>query len=285
MRIVVALGGNALLPKGSKGTAEEQRRAAKAALRKLSPIFNSHEAALTHGNGPQVGSLLMQQHSTRSVPEMPLDVLDAMTQGEIGYFIQSALPKSVALLTRVVVSEADHAFRRPTKPIGPFYRKKSKGMAMDSGRGYRLVVPSPRALEIIEKDAIISLMRSGYIVICGGGGGIPVTKSGKGVEAVIDKDDFSSLLASTIKADLLLFITSIDSAYTGFAGSRKPIRKARLREIMRLNREGEFAEGSMKPKIEAAIRFIEKGGKKAIICSIENVRESLAGKSGTTLSR
>ncbi|HSB46593.1 MAG TPA: carbamate kinase [Candidatus Bilamarchaeum sp.] len=286
MRVVIALGGNALLPKGAAGTAAEQRKAAKSALRRLSGLLRSHEVALTHGNGPQVGSLLLQQHATRKVPEMPLDVLDAMTQGEIGYFMQGALPrKSAAVLTRVVVSEKDPAFRHPTKPVGPFYAKKPKGKyVMDSGRGYRLVVPSPKALGILEKDAIITLMRAGFAVVCGGGGGIPVAKGGRGLEAVIDKDDFSSLLASTVKADLLVFITSVDCAYRDFSGAKIPIRRARAAEMERLLRSGEFAEGSMKPKVEAAVRFARHGGK-AVICSIGNIREALAGKAGTAISR
>jgi carbamate kinase len=285
MRIVIALGGNALLPKGARGTAQEQRRAAGDALRRLSRLFDGHEVALTHGNGPQVGSLLLQQHSTKAVPEMPLDVLDAMTQGEIGYFIQSALRlKSAAILTRVVVDGKDPAFRHPSKPVGPFYKKKGKGMVMDAGRGYRLVVPSPRALAIREKEAILALMRSGFIVICGGGGGIPITKEGKGVEAVIDKDDFSSLLASTLKADLLVFITSVDSIYRDFGSpERKSVLRATAQDIGRLSREGHLSEGSMKPKAEAAVRFIRGGGKKAVICSIGNIGSALKGRSGTTI--
>ncbi len=277
MRIVVALGGNALLKKGA--TAKEQRSSAKAALDHLASVLDSHEVALTHGNGPQVGSLLLQQHATRKVPEMPLDVLDAMTQGEIGYFIQSSLPrKSAVLLTRALVDEKDPAFRNPTKPIGPFYKEKHSGMRMDSGRGYRLVVPSPEPLAILEKDAILSLMRSGFVVICGGGGGIPVSKTGKGVEAVIDKDRFSSLLASSVRADIIIFITSVDEVYSDFGKrSQKAIRKMYADERTR------FAEGSMGPKVESAIRFLKKGGKKAIICSIDNVQAALKGKAGTTI--
>lgn len=285
MRIVIALGGNALLPKGARGTAAEQEKAARSALRRLSALLEGHEAALTHGNGPQVGSLLLQQQSTRKVPMMPLDVLDAMTQGEIGYFIQSALRgRSAALLTRVVVDRSDPAFRHPTKPVGPFYRKRRKGMVMDAGRGYRLVVPSPKALDIVEKEAILALIRSGFIVICGGGGGIPVASDGSGLEAVIDKDDFSSLLATTIKADILVFITSVDAACRDFGKpSKREIRRASAREMEALSAEGHFAPGSMKPKVAAAVRFIRSGGKKAVICSIADIRKALQGKAGTTV--
>jgi carbamate kinase len=292
MRLVIALGGNALLPKGSAGTAEAQRAAAAKALSRLSGIMKGHEVALTHGNGPQVGSLLIQQQSTRQVPGMPLDVLDAMTQGEIGYFIQGGLRvRSAALLTRVVVDGKDPAFSRPTKPVGPFYEKKPRARdgkqgtyVMDAGRGYRLVVPSPRALDIMEKEAVLLLMRSGFVVICGGGGGIPVTRDGKGAEAVIDKDDFSSLLASTVKADTLVFITSVDCAYRDFGKpSQKPLGRASAREMKRLAAGGEFAEGSMKPKVEAALRFLSKGGKRAVICSISNISLALKGKAGTAI--
>ncbi len=289
MRIVIALGGNALLQKGARGTAKEQLKAARSALRKLSTLMDAHQVALTHGNGPQVGSLLLQQHATRRVPEMPLDVLDAMTQGEIGYFMQSALRrKSAVLLTRALVDERDAAFRHPTKPIGPFYDSIQPGMhmVMDAGRGYRLVVPSPEPLAILEKDAIVSLMRSGFVVVCGGGGGIPVAKSGKGVQAVIDKDRFSSLLASSVGADLLVFITSVDAAYADFGKkSQRPIRRADVRQMRRLAASGHFAEGSMGPKVQSAIRFLEKGGKKVVICSISNVARAINGKAGTTIIR
>jgi carbamate kinase len=287
MRIVIALGGNALLPQGERGTAKEQLDAARAALGKLSRLMDDHQVALTHGNGPQVGSLLLQQHATRRVPQMPLDVLDAMTQGEIGYFMQSALRcKSAVLLTRALVDRKDPAFRHPSKPIGPFYETLQPGMHMvsDAGRGYRLVVPSPEPLAIVEKDAIVSLMRAGFVVICGGGGGIPVSKTGKGVEAVIDKDRFSSLLASSVGADLLVFITSVDAAYADFGKkSQKQIRKADVRTMKGLM--AHFAEGSMGPKVQSALRFLEKGGKKAVICSIGNIAGAIKGKAGTTLVR
>jgi carbamate kinase len=222
---------------------------------------------------------------------MPLDVLDAMTQGEIGYFMQSALPRrSAVLLTRAVVDEKDPAFRHPTKPVGPFYASKPRNpepgtrYVMDAGRGYRPVVPSPEPLAIPEKDAILSLMRSGFVVICGGGGGIPVAKSGKGVEAVIDKDRFSSLLASSVHADILVFITSVDAACSDFGTrAQKAIGKADARTMKRMM--AHFAEGSMRPKVQSAVRFLEKGGKKAVICSIKNVAQAIKGKAGTTITR
>ena len=289
MRIIIALGGNALLPKGAKGTAGEQAKAAKSALRRLSGLLDNHQVALTHGNGPQVGSLLLQQHATKKVPEMPLDVLDAMTQGEIGYFIQEALPrKSAVIITRAVVDGKDPAFKHPTKPIGPFYDSIQPGMhmVMDAGRGYRMVVPSPRPTKILERDAILALLKAGFIVVCGGGGGIPVTKEGKGIEAVIDKDNFSSLLASTVGAGMLVFVTSVDAVCTDFGRKgQKQVRKAAVRQMERLLQAKHFAEGSMKPKVESALRFLGKGGKKAVICSINNIHEALKGKAGTTIVR
>ena len=293
MRLVIALGGNALLPKG-RGTAADQLKAAKSALSKLSGVLGTHQVALTHGNGPQVGSLLLQQRAARLVPKMPLDVLDAMTQGEIGYFMAGALPgRSAVLLTRAVVDEKDPAMRNPAKPVGPFYRTKPKTgngkpgarYVMDSGRGYRLVVPSPMPRRIPEKDAILSLLERGFTVVCGGGGGIPVNARGRGVEAVIDKDNFSSLLASEIRADELVFITSVPCAYSDF-GRRweKRIGKIGARDIGRLLREGHFAEGSMKPKVGAALDFLRRGGKRAIICSIGNIKDALKGKAGTIIS-
>jgi carbamate kinase len=287
MRIVIALGGNALLPKGS-GTARDQMEAARKALSKLTRLLRNHQVALTHGNGPQVGSLLLQQHATKKVPEMPLDVLDAMTQGEIGYFLALCLPeKSAVLITRAAVDEKDPAMKHPSKPVGPFYKTKPrKGTyAMDSGRGWRLLVPSPMPKKILERDAIVSLLESGFIVVCGGGGGIPVSLRGKGVEAVIDKDNFSSLLASEIRAQMLIFITSVPCAYTDFQlkANKRPIGKIRVKEMRRLVRGNHFAQGSMKPKVEAAIRFIEKGGKQAVICSIGNIRKALHGQAGTIL--
>lgn len=290
MRIVIALGGNALLPKGT-GTAEDQLSAAKDALTRLSSLFDDRQIALTHGNGPQVGSLLLQQESTKKVPRMPLDVLDAMTQGEIGYFIQGSLPKRAAvLITRAVVDENDPAMEKPTKPVGPFYKSKPKSAkpgtryVFDSGRGYRLVVPSPKPTKILEKEAIITLLESGFLVVCGGGGGIPVSSEGRGIEAVIDKDNFSSLLASEIGAELLIFITSVPCAYRDFGTEKQqPIRNENASKMRQLLAEGHFAEGSMKPKVEAALDFLGRGGKKTIICSIRNIDEALAGKDGTII--
>ncbi len=287
MRIVIALGGNALLPKGGKGTAEAQLEAAKKAISSLESILKANQVVLTHGNGPQVGNLLIQQQGTREVAPMPLDVLDAMTQGQIGYFIASAISMtglhSATLITRVVVEPDDPAFRNPSKPIGPFYEKPVRpGMRMDAGRGYRLFVASPEPVKIREHDAISALLERGFVVIAVGGGGIPIKNSGEGLEAVIDKDRATSLLASQINADMLVFVTSVDEAYLDFGKkTQKPIAQMTMAEAEKRVAEGHFAEGSMKPKMESAVGFIRNGGKKAIICSIGNIESALRGKAGT----
>ncbi|MEM3422916.1 MAG: carbamate kinase [Candidatus Bilamarchaeaceae archaeon] len=291
MRIVIALGGNALIKKGQKGTAEEQFKTAEEAIEALKEIIENNEVVITHGNGPQVGALLIQQNATNEVPAMPLDVCDAMTQGEIGYFIQRALMrktnrKSVTLITRVIVDEDDPAFKNPTKPIGPFYEKKiSPDMKMDAGRGYRKVVPSPQPIKVVERKAIIPLLREGLVVVAGGGGGIPLTAAGLGVEAVIDKDKCAALIAKEIEADLLLIVTAVPAVYQSYGRKeQKEIRKLTISEAKKLLENGEFGEGSMKPKIEAAIDFVKYGGKKAIICGLENAEDAMQGKGGTEIT-
>lgn len=294
MRIVIALGGNALLKKGEKGTASEQLSAAKSAISSLEPILRSNQVVLTHGNGPQVGNLLIQQQATKDVAPMPLDVLDAMTQGEIGYFISSAVSMtglhSATLITRVVVDPEDKAFQNPSKPIGPFFDSPPKtqnpqpgtSYRMDAGRGYRLFVASPEPIKIREHDAIDALLEKGFVVIAVGGGGIPIRKNGEGLEAVIDKDFATSLLASQVQADLLVFVTSIDAAYMDFGKpSQKALGLTSASDAKRLLDEKHFAEGSMKPKVESALRFLANGGKKAIICSISDIRDALDGRKGT----
>ncbi|NYZ77596.1 carbamate kinase [Candidatus Micrarchaeota archaeon] len=290
MRIIIALGGNALIKKGQKGTAEEQLKTAEEAVEALKEIIENNEIVITHGNGPQVGALLIQQNATNEVPAMPLDVQDAMTQGEIGYFIQRAIMrktnrKSVTLVTRVVVDEEDPAFRNPTKPIGPFYSEKVRqGMIMDAGRGYRMVVASPQPIKVLERKAIMPLLQFGLVVVAGGGGGIPINSDGIGIEAVIDKDRCASLIAREVDAELLLIITAVPGVYRNFGKENQELlHKLSVKEAKKLMESGEFAEGSMKPKIEAAIDFIRHGGSKAIICGLENAEDAVKGKSGTIM--
>ncbi len=290
MRIVIALGGNALLPKGAKGTASEQLEFAKKAILKMEDTIRSNQVVLTHGNGPQVGNLLLQQQSTEEVEEMPLDVLDAMTQGQIGYFIASAISltglHSATLITRVVVDPEDPAFKNPSKPIGPFYEKPIKpNMKEDAGRGYRLVVPSPKPVKIREHDAISALLNTGFVVLAVGGGGIPIKDNGEGLEAVIDKDRATSLLASQIEADLLVFVTSVDEVYLDFGkDTQRKLESMSVAEAEKYLADGHFAPGSMRPKVESVLDFVKSGGKKAVICSIENVQDAIQGKAGTTVS-
>ncbi len=291
MRIVIALGGNALLPKGAKGTAEEQLGSAKQVVMQIEEMLKANQVVLTHGNGPQVGNLLLQQQGTKEVPEMPLDVLGAMTQGQIGYFIASAISltglHSSTLITRVVVDQEDPAFANPTKPIGPFYETAVRpNMRMDAGRGYRLVVPSPKPVKIREHDAISALLEKGFVVIAVGGGGIPIKENGEGLEAVIDKDQATSLLANQVEAGLLVFVTSVDNVYLDFGKpTQRSISHTSIDILKKYLQSGHFAEGSMKPKVEAAIKFVENGGKKAIICSINNIKAAIDGKAGTAISK
>ncbi len=288
-RIVIALGGNAILEKGKRGTREEQMRATKEAIVPNKKIFEENEVVITHGNGPQVGNLLLQQESNDQVPSMSLDVLVSMSQGEIGYFICCALSElglhSATLITRVVVDEEDPNFKNPSKPIGPFYEKPIKErMIMDAGRGYRLVVPSPNPIKIREADAIKSLIDGGFAVTAVGGGGIPITKEGKGLEAVIDKDRASALLANQIDAEILMIVTSVDSVYLHFGKPEQTrIDRINLACAERYIKDDHFAKGSMLPKIESCIRFIKNGGKKAVICSIENMEDAMWGNAGTII--
>ncbi len=293
MRIILALGGNSLLSKGQKGTAIEQRKNVAKTCKAIAKIVNDgNEVVITHGNGPQVGNLLIQQESAKNkVAKMPLDVCDAMTQGELGYLIQSELqrvvPKTVAtIITQVVVDKKDKAFKMPTKPVGPFYKKRvAPGMVMDAGRGWRKVVPSPKPLHVVEIEAIKALADKGIIVIACGGGGIPVLKDKRrleGVEAVIDKDRASALIGRELKADALLIATSIDRAYKNFGKKNaEGINKMGIKEAGKLM--GEFAEGSMRPKVEAGVEFVKNGGGKTIICALGDIEKAFMGKAGTTI--
>lgn len=307
---VVAFGGNALMDHKGKSTYLEQIVKTDKMCRNLMGLFDTgYRVVITHGNGPQVGNFLMQQESlSSSIPPMPLDVCNAMTQGQIGYMIEQRLrnlftekkmsKQTVAFVTQVVVSEEDPAFRNPTKFIGPFFTeeesrnlRKKEGWVMkeDSGRGYRRVVPSPRPVDIVEKSEISEMAERGYVVIACGGGGIPVLRDKKGklkgVAAVIDKDFAAQKLATLIGAEMLVLITPVDRVAVNFGTpGEKYLSKITLEEAERYHAEGHFPPGSMGPKIEAAVGFLRAGGKKAIITSAEKMDAALNGKAGTEIT-
>lgn len=303
MRIVLALGGNAISKKNAS-TAEAQREALQIACKQVCALVKEgHEIVVSHGNGPQVGNLYLQQKACDSdrIPAMPMDTCVAMTQGSIGYWLQNALQEElsrnqlkktvVSLITQVEVDEKDEAFRNPRKPVGPFFSEEEARAAMerehhlyveDSGRGWRRVMPSPKPLSIVEFPAIRRLISEDTIVVCGGGGGIPVVKSPlgyKGVEAVIDKDLAAGKVAEMIDADTLLLLTGVDYVYVDYNTPRqRELHEVTVAQIKRYMAEKQFAEGSMLPKIKAAVAFVEaRPGKCAIITSIERLGEVGSG--------
>ncbi|CAM3653159.1 carbamate kinase [Mesobacillus zeae] len=308
--IVVALGGNAIQT-GNGATAEEQKLACYNTAKQLVKLIKEgHKLVIAHGNGPQVGNIVLQQQMNQSdkLPAMPLDTCGAMSQGMIGYWLQNALyevfhdegidKNAVTLVTQVLVDENDPAFENPTKPIGSFYTQeeadqlaKTKGYKMkeDAGRGYRRVVPSPKPLDIIEKKAIVDLIQSGNIVIASGGGGIPVSKDNSrliGIEAVIDKDFASEKLAELVDADAFLVLTAVENVAINFGKpEQKNLENLSLAEANQYIEEGQFAPGSMLPKVQAAIQFAESGtGRKSYITSLEHAYDAIAGKTGTVIA-
>ncbi len=305
--VVVALGGNALLQRSQKGTFDDQYANVKRTAEKIADLVQGgYEIVLTHGNGPQVGATLLRHEAGKGlVPPLPLDACGAETQGFIGYMIQQALRnvlKSrgvdkyvVTVVTRVIVDKHDPAFEHPTKPVGPFYTKEeavrlSQSMPNmtikeDAGRGYRRVVPSPDPKVIAERSAIRTLVDAGFVVVSTGGGGIPIVEEdsqARGVEAVIDKDLAGQRLATLIHANIFVILTDVDGAYLGFGTPRQElIKEVTTGKLQRYLDEGQFKEGSMAPKVLAAIRFVESGGERAIIAELGKLPEALAGKSGT----
>ncbi|WP_019849526.1 carbamate kinase [Desulfitobacterium sp. PCE1] len=303
---VVAFGGNALLPETQEGTFEEQQANADAAAESIIGISrNGYDVILVHGNGPQVGQVLVQnEESSEKVPMQPLDACVAATQGTIGYILTTALRRTakrldvdvdtVTVLTNVAVSPADPAFENPTKPIGSFMSaeraqemEKTKGWKIieDAGRGYRRVVPSPKPRRIMESKAIRELAQAGNIVIACGGGGIPVARVNDefvGLEAVIDKDLASSLLAEEIGADLYIVLTGVSQVAINFGKpNMKLLDRITVSEAEKYMAEGHFPPGSMGPKIAAALKFIKSSGKEVLITSAEKLEDALKGQSGT----
>ncbi|MBI5476453.1 MAG: carbamate kinase [Ignavibacteriales bacterium] len=306
--ILIAVGGNSLIRAGQKGTIPEQFANARLTAQSISELAKRGcKLVVTHGNGPQVGAqLLRSEAGSHQTYTMPLDVCVAMTQGEIGYILQTSLQsilKSMnlnipvaGLVTQVIVDKHDPAFQKPTKPIGPFYsweiaqKKRDElgwNIVEDAARGYRRVVPSPKPLGIVELEIIKDCLDRDIIVIASGGGGIPVAlENGSivGIEAVIDKDRASSLLASQLGIDKFVISTEVEQVYINF---KKPNQQAlisvSLNEIKNYLAEGHFLEGSMKPKIEAAIDFLEAGGLEVVITDPEHIVDAIDGKTGTQI--
>ena len=308
--IVVALGGNALQRKGDASSSAQQL-VADSTVDQLIPLIKSgHKLAIVHGNGPQVGNIVLHEEAinTEDVPTLPLEDSGAMSQGLIGFWLQQAFHdgfvrhqmsnKAVSVVTQTRVDASDDAFMNPTKPIGPFYSEEEArnlvddrkySMVEDAGRGWRRVVPSPRPQQIIEADTIKQLVQSGITTISTGGGGIPVIQAAdgslSGVEAVIDKDFAAATLADTLSAEILLILTSVDSVKINFGtDSEQALDVVSTQEIMHLADEGQFAAGSMLPKVQAAVQFVEGGqGRKAIIASLDKVDQALQSQAGTTV--
>lgn len=289
--VVVALGGNSIILPKERGTLEQQMRHVHDTVEHMRCLFRGkYEIAITHGNGPQVGDLLIQQESA-SRPKMPLYVLDAMSQAQTGYLLQLALQNQLGLhaavvITRISVNPKDRAFRAPTKPIGPFYKNKVYPNMIKQLQGWRRVVPSPQPKEIIDIQLIKDLMNK-YVTITCGGGGIPVVRRKNqlhGLDAVIDKDLASALLATELQADTLIILTAVDNVYLNYGKeNQQKIRAMCVKHARQYLADGHFGVGSMSPKIEAAINFLEKGGKKVIITSPKLTEKALEGKAGTVI--
>lgn len=304
--ILIAVGGNSLIRAGEKGTVAEQwgnARRTSAAI--IGLIRTGYHVVVTHGNGPQVGAqLLRSERASDQVPGQTLDVCGAASQGEVGYLLAQSLSDElsaahlrvpvVSLVTQTVVRDDDPAMKHPTKPIGPFYsravaeeRQRQLGWEIveDAARGYRRVVPSPEPVEIVELEVIRSLMSEGVLVVACGGGGIPVVRCGdelKGIEAVIDKDRASALLASMLRVDIFVISTDVDFVYLDYKKpDQRPLENISASELVAHYRAGHFPAGNMGPKVESALRFLKRGGKEVVITSYQHLIEAVAGRMGT----
>lgn len=310
--VVIALGGNAIKQAHEKGTAEEQFKNVEITCEQLVKMNKmGYKLIITHGNGPQAGNLLIQQEEGKNlVASMPLDMVGAMTQGQIGYMFQNSLQnyfmkkgKNIPIttvVTQVLVDENDPDFNNPSKPVGPFYTEK-EAMKLKKEKGYivklakpnadkpwRRVVPSPEPIEIVESNCVKALIDARAIVITSGGGGIPVMKAKdgtlKGLEAVIDKDKAGNVLAQSINAEIYLILTDVENAKINYGKTdEKSLGKITVAEAEKYLAEGHFLAGSMGPKVTAAIRFVKAGGEKSIITSLSNAVDALEGKSGTII--
>lgn len=307
MRAVVALGGNALSPSDSAGTADEMR----AALARTSEVLADLVArevslVITHGNGPQVGRILLQQeYAAEHVPAMPMDVCGAQSQGQIGYLLAQSLDsalrrrglptRALCLVTQVVVNGRDPAFRRPTKPVGPSYdRPEAQRIAHETGHVFRImpdhrwrrVVASPAPLRIVEEEPLLQIIDAGHVVVAAGGGGVPVVEHRRelrGVEAVVDKDLTAARLATLVRADVLLILTAVPHVQVGFGTpAARPLGTIAAAEARQLLADGEFPEGSMGPKVSACLAFLDAGGPRAVIAALADAADAVFGAAGTT---
>ncbi len=306
--VVVALGGNAILQPGQKGTFEEQYENIKSTCAQLAKMVLSgnYNIVITHGNGPQVGNLLLQNDIAKdTIPPMPLDICGAQSQGFIGYMMQQTLNNHfveagqenipvATIVTQVLVDPKDPAFENPSKPVGAFYSEAEakqleaeKGFVMkeDAGRGWRRVVPSPQPLGIYEKNTVNDLLAANNVIITSGGGGIPVMLQDKklvGIEAVIDKDRSGKVLAESIGADVLMILTDVNAVKINYGKpDEQDLSQVSVSKVEQLISEGHFAAGSMGPKVEACVSFAKKG-KRSVIASLHEALEALEGKAGTT---
>jgi len=303
---VIAIGGNSLIRSKDRSSFADQLATTADTCRHIADIVEAgHDIVVTHGNGPQVGFILIRSHLARNrLAEVPLDACNAQTQAEIGYMIQQSLNNEfkqrgtaksvVTVVTQVVVDASDPAFQHPSKPVGPFYTKgeaakleRELGWVLreDAGRGFRRLVSSPRPVEVVEKPEVESLLSSGAVVVACGGGGIPVVRDNgtlKGAAAVIDKDLASSLLAGDIGAERLVISTAVEQVYLNYGQeNQKALGRVSAREMKSHLAAGQFPDGSMGPKIEAALDFLQRGGKEVVITDPEHLDDAMSGKAGT----
>jgi carbamate kinase len=308
MRAVVALGGNALSPASGDGSAAAMREAVAATSEVLAALVGRGVGlVITHGNGPQVGRILLQQeYAADRVPPMPMDVCGAQSQGQIGYLLAQSLDsalrrrklptRALCLVTQVVVNGRDPAFRRPTKPVGPSYpRPEAQRIAHQTGYVFRImpdkqwrrVVASPRPLRFVEEEPLLQIIEAGHVVVAAGGGGVPVVEHRnelRGVEAVVDKDLTAARLATLVHADLLLILTAIDQVQVGYGtSSAKALDRLPLTQARQLLEAGEFPEGSMGPKVQACVDFVAAGGPRAVIASLQHAGDAAFGRAGTEI--
>jgi carbamate kinase len=308
MRVLLALGGNAMTNASGRARPEDQIAAAEVAMEAVADLLaHDVEVVLTHGNGPQVGNLLVKNEIAASVvPPVPLDWCGAQTQGTLGFVLMNALDaalrargigrRTTTVVTRTLVAADDPGFARPTKPIGRYLGAEEAGVLMEHGehwedrgeKGWRRVVASPEPLDIVDAPAILAMVRAGFVVIAAGGGGIPVVldddRGLRGVEAVIDKDLSAALLARTLDADVLMVATDVPNAVLRFGTpDAEPLGKVSVTQLRQYAAEGHFASGSMGPKVEAACRFVDSGGSRAMITNLDNITEAMDGGTGTVV--